>query len=80
MIHPLKLVIFYEDKMYKINEKGQVDGEVDGEVDSKGDSEGSDDSSFVKSGQNEISRNAGANSEDVDNVNNSTTHVQRKAL
>ena len=36
MIHPSKLVMFYEDKMYKINEKGQVDGEVDGEVDSKG--------------------------------------------
>ena len=53
----------------KINEKGQVDGQVDGKVDSEGDSEGSDDSSFVKLGQNEISRNADADSEDVDNVN-----------
>ena len=47
--HPSKLVRFYEDKMYKLNEKGQVDHEVDvfDEVDI--------DMSLVKSSQNEIS-------------------------
>ena len=63
--HPSKLIRFYEDKMYKINKKGQVDGELDVEVDS----EGCDDSSYVKSGQNEISSKADDDSEDVDDVN-----------
>ena len=59
-IHPSKLVRFYEDKMYKINEKGQVDGEVD--------SDGCDDSSIVKLGQNEISSSTDADCEDVHDV------------
>ena len=55
--------------MYKINEKGQVYGELDGKLDVEVESKGCDDSSYVKSRQNEFSSNADDDSEDVDDVN-----------
>ena len=58
--HPPKLVRFYEDQMYKLNEKGQVDCEVDvcDDVDI--------DMSLVKSSQNEMSSDTYGDFEDDD--------------